>query len=171
VAQIHADNRTPGQPPIKRVLDLLPMARRAGNGWTARCPSHQDNTASLSVRVGADERVLLHCFAGCQPEVVLANLGLAWHDLFPSNSIERRRPRRWGDGITPLRADGRPALWSMGDPVVACWLAELARLAALRGAAEASVIAALIEIGEACGANPDDVIAEVARGLQEADAA
>lgn len=57
--------------------------RRTGNGkWQARCPAHQDRSPSLSIGVGSDGRVLLHCFAGCSHRAILAALGLSICDLF-----------------------------------------------------------------------------------------
>lgn len=38
----------------------------------ARCPAHHDGTASLSVKKGEDGRVLLHCFARCSYEAIIA---------------------------------------------------------------------------------------------------
>ena len=57
--------------------------KRAGRGYTARCPAHEDRTASLSLSEADDGRVLLHCFAGCGAGDVVAALGLSLGDLFP----------------------------------------------------------------------------------------
>ena len=51
--------------------------------WMARCPAHDDRTPSLSIALTADGRALLHCFAGCDAEHVLASVGLSWRDLAP----------------------------------------------------------------------------------------
>lgn len=64
--------------------------RRCGDGYLARCPAHADHAPSLSIRQGADGRILLHCWAGCATAAVLEALGLAWPDLFPA------RPERGG---------------------------------------------------------------------------
>ncbi len=48
----------------------------------ARCPSHDDRQASLSVTEGDDRRALLHCHAGCVPEAIVAALDLQLADLF-----------------------------------------------------------------------------------------
>ncbi len=70
--------------PLGRVLARLPTARRTGRGWRDRCPVHGgESTTSLSLALGDDGRVLLHCHAGCPPEAILATLGLATRDLFP----------------------------------------------------------------------------------------
>jgi hypothetical protein len=47
--------------------------RRAGNGWTARCPAHDDRSPSLSIR-NANGKVLVCCHAGCDQERVIAAL-------------------------------------------------------------------------------------------------
>lgn len=73
--------------------------RQVGLGrWIARCPAHDDGNPSLSIRELGDGRVLLHCFAGCKTEDVLASLGLGWDALFPGerrgrSSRERQKQR------------------------------------------------------------------------------
>ena len=57
-------------------------AKRNGHGWLATCPAHEDHTPSLSIGAGADGRILLHCFAGCETETVVKAWGLATTDLF-----------------------------------------------------------------------------------------
>jgi putative DNA primase/helicase len=55
--------------------------RKAGLGWMARCPAHDDRTPSLSIGEAADGKVLVKCHAGCpQVKVITAlqNRGL-WH--------------------------------------------------------------------------------------------
>ena len=51
-------------------------ARMGSNGYVCRCPAHDDDTPSLSIRGGAQGQVLVHCFAGCSYEAVLAAVGL-----------------------------------------------------------------------------------------------
>lgn len=65
------------------VLSRLERVRKAGAGWSARCPAHQDKTASLSVTSGTDGKLLVHCFAGCSVHDVLGAIGLTVGDLFP----------------------------------------------------------------------------------------
>lgn len=55
--------------------------RKVGDGWIARCPAHCDRDPSLSVRDAKDGKILVHCHAGCQQTVLIAELrnrGL-WH--------------------------------------------------------------------------------------------
>ena len=49
--------------------------------WMALCPAHADRNPSLSIRA-QHERVLLHCFGGCETTAVLEALRLDWPDLF-----------------------------------------------------------------------------------------
>lgn len=79
--------------PIDRVLAALRDRgrdpRQNGAGWTARCPSHDDNEPSLSVSTGDDGTVLVKCHAGdgCDVAAIVSTLGLDLKDLFrPSAS-------------------------------------------------------------------------------------
>lgn len=65
---------------------------RAGKGWLAHCPSHNDRKPSLSVRVSGG-RILIHCFAGCSTERILEALGMQWGDLFEEG--EEARAHTW----------------------------------------------------------------------------
>jgi putative DNA primase/helicase len=57
--------------------------RRAGNGWTARCPAHDDRSPSLSIREASDGKLLVCCHAGCgQAKVIHA---LRDRGLWPTN--------------------------------------------------------------------------------------
>jgi hypothetical protein len=48
--------------------------RRAGAGWMARCPAHDDREPSLSIRQGEDCKVLVRCHAGCKQARLIAVL-------------------------------------------------------------------------------------------------
>jgi hypothetical protein len=67
------------------LLDRLHRVKQSAPGqWIARCPAHEDRSPSLSIRQLDDGRVLIHCFAGCEPGDVLAAVGLTLSDLFPA---------------------------------------------------------------------------------------
>jgi len=72
-----------GKSNLDSILSRLKNVRRVKGGWTACCPAHDDRRASLSISVGDDGRVLLHCHAGCNVEDVVSALGLEMRDLFP----------------------------------------------------------------------------------------
>jgi len=37
--------------------------KKNGNGWTSRCPAHDDKTPSLNYSGGANRKILLYCHA------------------------------------------------------------------------------------------------------------
>jgi hypothetical protein len=76
------------------ILTKLSDVTRTRNGWTARCPAHDDHRPSLSVAVGDDGRVLVHCFAGCTPEQVVAAVDMRMADLAPTMTIVATYPYR-----------------------------------------------------------------------------
>jgi len=50
------------------------------------CPVHNDKNASLGIKF-QDDKVIMHCFAGCQTEDILKSIGLTWNDIMP-NSVD-----------------------------------------------------------------------------------
>ena len=77
--------------------------RKAGGGWMARCPAHDDRKPSLSIRDADDGKVLVRCHAGCDQEQVIANFAVAW-------SVDQRTAR------TGSRASRPAALTKMTEP-------------------------------------------------------
>lgn len=67
---------------LDEFVSRLEKSKKAGSGYTARCPAHDDRNASLSVTTGDDGRILVRCHAGCEPEVIVEALGLSLRDLF-----------------------------------------------------------------------------------------
>lgn len=69
-----------------KILDRLDGVTRKREGqYMARCPAHSDSSPSLAVGEGAEGRVLLHCYAGCSAEDIVAAVGLDLSDLFPES--------------------------------------------------------------------------------------
>ena len=65
--------------------------QKAGSGWIARCPAHDDRNPSLSLSTEKDGKVLLHCHAGCRQAQVIDALcarGL-WEDRGRHSSRRR----------------------------------------------------------------------------------
>jgi putative DNA primase/helicase len=48
--------------------------RKAGRGWSARCPAHDDRNPSLSLRDDPKGGVWVRCFAGCPNNEVITSL-------------------------------------------------------------------------------------------------
>jgi 5S rRNA maturation endonuclease (ribonuclease M5)/DNA-binding transcriptional ArsR family regulator len=82
------------QSPLDVVLSRLEGVRRAGNGFSALCPAHDDTHQSLSVSEGRDGRVLLKCHAGCDIKTIVQALGLELRDLFPPKPERKPKPER-----------------------------------------------------------------------------
>jgi putative DNA primase/helicase len=82
--------------------------RRAGAGWMARCPAHDDREPSLSIRQGKDAKVLVRCHAGCEQArlvAVLRSRGL-WQSSYS---------RRFA-AIDAERSDAALAIWNAACP-------------------------------------------------------
>lgn len=71
---------------LGRVLENLDRVSRSGAGWSACCPAHDDQRASLSIGRGDGGRILIHCHAGCSTDLVLEALALDWPDLHPQGA-------------------------------------------------------------------------------------
>ena len=95
--------------------------RKAGGGWMARCPSHDDREPSLAIRDADDCKVLVRCHAGCEQEQVIATLrsrGL-WDEK------AHRRPTRPAPRVVSNDRSGRDdakrteaalAIWQSATP-------------------------------------------------------
>ena len=61
--------------PTQQVVDIVGALGGTWRGYLAMCPcpAHQDATPSLSIRQG-HEGILVHCFAGCDPDDVLREI-------------------------------------------------------------------------------------------------
>ena len=62
-------------------LNQFKGVKKSGDGWTARCPAHDDRQNSLSIG-HRDGKWLLRCHAGCKVEEITRGLGLTVADLF-----------------------------------------------------------------------------------------
>jgi archaellum biogenesis ATPase FlaH len=80
---------------LHELLSKLSGVKRASQGYTAKCPSHDDNRASLSLAEDSG-RILIKCFAGCNTQDIITRLGLSFSDLF-DKSLERPSSTSLGD--------------------------------------------------------------------------
>jgi len=101
-------------PDLPTLLDRID-GKAYSSGWIGHCPSHTDNTPSLSVSVGDDGRLLLHCFAGCDFRAIVDALG-----------GRRPWPRTFGLPTTPAvttlddqkRRELAAAIWHQAIPAI-----------------------------------------------------
>jgi hypothetical protein len=69
---------------INDFLSYFEKSFRSGKDeYQCLCPAHQDKTASLSIKNLPDERILIHCFAGCAANDILEAVGLTFDDIVP----------------------------------------------------------------------------------------
>jgi len=86
-------------PPIDLLLGRLEGVRKTGpDKFMARCPAHNDQSPSLSIRETEDGKILLYCFPGCSAQDVLDAIGLTFEDLYPDD--------RWKAACQAATANG-----------------------------------------------------------------
>jgi len=68
---------------LEHVLSLLQGVKPSAGGYVARCPSHDDQHASLSIGEGHNGGIVIKCHAGCVTADVLAAMDLTLRDLAP----------------------------------------------------------------------------------------
>jgi putative DNA primase/helicase len=95
--------------------------RKAGGGWMARCPVHDDREPSLSIRDADDGKVLVRCHAGCGQERVIA--ALRSRGLWEENGhprLTRAAPRvaanDRSDRDDAKRTEAALAIWQSAAP-------------------------------------------------------
>ena len=120
--------------PVGVLLGRLDGVRANGSGrWIARCPAHTDKHPSLSVAEGADGRVLVHDFGGCDLHAILAAVGMEAADLFPErpqdlNARERHELRvharmaGWGTALSVLARESRIVIIAAAEVLAGCEL-------------------------------------------------
>lgn len=93
-----------------RDLDRL-VTGSSATGYMAQCPAHNDREPSLSIGEGDGGRALVHCFAGCTTDQILAALGLGFHELFPEHTWPphlAQRPDGESSRVPRARSDSNP---------------------------------------------------------------
>lgn len=78
---------------IEDFLSQLQGVVETGAGkWSACCPAHDDSNPSMSVTVGDNGGILVHCHAGCSPESIVGAMGLKMSDLMKDSPRRGREP-------------------------------------------------------------------------------
>jgi len=76
---------------IDTLLSRVHKLKKTGDSkWLACCPAHDDKSPSLAIKL-ADDRILIHCFAGCDVSAIVSALRLELSDLMPE-SMRHSRP-------------------------------------------------------------------------------
>jgi hypothetical protein len=104
--------------------------RKAGGGWIACCPAHQDRKPSLSITEVKGGKVLVRCHAGCEQEQVISILrsrGLWTLNSPRSHPTQRPNVRHKPDQDDTKRTEVALAIWQAttpaGNTVVESYLA------------------------------------------------
>ncbi|MBO7663065.1 MAG: hypothetical protein J6U01_06820 [Clostridia bacterium] len=96
---------------LRQVLNMLQgvSGPNASGEYTAKCPAHEDGTASMTLRVkpspkDGKERIYLTCHAGCTNDAILEALRLTNRDLIV-NPDPDWKPGRKGAGRGKARSE------------------------------------------------------------------
>ena len=72
---------------LNTLLSRLEKVQHIGNNrYKALCPAHDDRSPSLAIKDDSD-RLLLHCFSGCETTDVLGAIGLTFADIMPDKAM------------------------------------------------------------------------------------
>lgn len=77
------------------ILDIFydyGIKQTGNNKYLCRCPSHEDKSPSLAITELSD-KILVHCFAGCDAESIMAAIGLTVNDLFSDDGTEYKKEK------------------------------------------------------------------------------
>ena len=73
---------------INEIINRFQGAKLIGdNSYQCICPSHPDKKASLTI-TEEDNKILMHCHAGCDTNSILSKVGLVEKDLF--NNVQQK---------------------------------------------------------------------------------
>ena len=87
------------------ILGRLQDVKGSGSQYTAKCPAHDDQTASLSVAY-RDGKILLNCFAGCSFDAITHALNLPASAFFEDTGEKKQRLRTSTVAYNYNAADG-----------------------------------------------------------------
>ena len=78
--------------PVENLLERLEAVKQTGKDrWIARCPAHDDNSPSLSIR-DVGETFLVKCWVGCHALDVMEAVNLSPSDFWDGDSPKPARP-------------------------------------------------------------------------------
>lgn len=73
---------------LNEIINVFQGAKSIGqNSFQVKCPAHRDDKASLTV-TEEDNKILMHCHAGCDTANILSAVGLTEKDLF--NNVQEK---------------------------------------------------------------------------------
>ena len=90
----------PSAPHIQDFLNGLQKVRATGgdNQWVALCPCrNDDSTPTLSIGVGADDKILLNCHRGseaCDAEEICKAMNISISALYPPETKKKTKGKK-----------------------------------------------------------------------------
>lgn len=119
---------------VRDILSAFHGVKRTGKGWMAKCPAHDDRTASLSISHGDVQPWVLNCLAGCAPDAILAAAHLEPADVCKPRQTKTaatiaatydyrdagglllyQQVRMEPKDFRSRRPDGKGWIWSLGN--------------------------------------------------------
>ena len=67
---------------LTTLLNKLEDLTTEGSSYLAKCPAHNDGRPSLLITLTDENKLLIHCRAGCTKARVLESLNMKMSDLF-----------------------------------------------------------------------------------------
>jgi hypothetical protein len=101
---------------IAEVLAGHKVQGRGGN-YSVRCPAHEDDSPSLSLRDGDHGGLLAHCFAGCKPSDVLAAIERKGYKL-PESGQTAPEPAQGSSEYERRQREKARWFWSRRRPII-----------------------------------------------------
>ena len=77
---------------LETLLARLESVKKSGSGYLARCPAHADKSPSLHITQEGG-KILIHCYAGCCAQDIVAAVGLSMRDLFEDSPLSQAQRR------------------------------------------------------------------------------
>ena len=105
--------------------EILAMAlggRKSGSGgWMARCPAHDDDEPSLSIKDARNGKALVYCHAGCSQHRVISALKVRglWPEKgsrFHLRLVSRADPKCQSVEVDAKRSEAALAIWRDAMP-------------------------------------------------------
>ena len=73
--------------PLETILGRLDGVKGSNGSYRAKCPAHQGQHLTLSVKERADGKAQVTCFKGCTADEITAAVGLKTRDLYPESNL------------------------------------------------------------------------------------
>jgi DNA primase len=77
---------------IENLLSRLQKVKATGRDrWLCSCPSHNDKSPSMHIKLDDFGKILINCKAGCDTYSILQSIGLDWQDIMPEKATHHRQ--------------------------------------------------------------------------------